>query len=227
MKKSGFVWFLCLLLSICSLSCFLPRTYSFAYVNSSHSRVHSQGRIQKIYIDKDFGNADAVAIQDALNQWSYALNGYIEFQTITVDLVHGSMEPLRESERGEAWLLMKIDSNNPLVVFHDKPEHPALAFCEAIGGHHLYLIRDRIPNENVRGVVMHEVGHLLGAEHRWGDGLMNPAYHESVSQCIDKDTLTQVAAYQHLPVENMNYCIYNDDKGQSETVTTVTVIQVD
>ena len=210
--KSGLVWFLCLLLSIFSSSCFLPHTYSFTYVNSAHQRAMSPVRIQKIYLDSAFGDADAVAIQDALDRWRYALNGYLDFKTIAVDVVHGSLDPLKEANSGKAWIFLKIDSQNPLVVFHDKPEVKSLAFVEKIGGNTLYLVRDRVNNENVRGVIMHEVGHLLGAEHRRDENLMQPLYDDANSQCIDKETLQQVAEYQHIPTENMNYCVYLNDK---------------
>lgn len=222
MKKSGFAWFCYLLLCIFSWSCLPAHTYAFAYVNSAHHQ-EEKGRTQKIYLDKEFGNADVVAIQDALTQWQYALNGYITFETLTVDLVHGSMDPLRQSEAGQAWLIMKIDSQNPLVVFHDKPQQPALAFCEAIGGHHMYLVRNRLDNDSVKGVVMHEIGHLLGAEHRREDGLMDPIHHDYDSQCIDRGTLEQVAAYQHLPFVNMNYCIYVNDQ-EDKTVVIIKYI---
>lgn len=216
MKKSGFVWFLSLLLCI-SCSCSLPRTYSFTYINSAHLRTESQVKIRKIYVDSAFGDADAVAIQDALNQWRYALNGYYDFKTITIDVVHGSLEPLKEATSGRAWIFLKIDSQNPLVVFHDTSQMKSLAFVEKIGGSILYMVRDRVNNESVRGVMMHEIGHLLGATHRWdNNNLMDPSYYDSNSQCIDQETLEQVAKYQGIPAENMNYCIYvNDEKDRT------------
>lgn len=218
--KTIFVWFFSLLLCIFSWSCFLPHTYHFAYVNSAHHRDESPVRVQKIYIDKEFGYADAVSIQDALDRWRYALNGYVEFKTETVDVVHGSLDPFKEARDGKAWLFLKIDSHNALVDFHDRPEHLALAFVERIGGNVMYIVRDRISNDSVRGVTMHEIGHLLGAEHKWDDeNLMHPSYNDSDTQCIDKETLEQVAVYQHIPVGNMNYCVYtNDEKDNTRVI---------
>jgi len=202
-----------LLLLLCFLcSCLPPRTYAFTYVNSVHGRETHLAKVQKIYIENTFGNADRVAIREALDRWQYALNGYFDFRTETADLVHGSLDPLKEADSGQAWLFMKIDSKNALVVFHDRPKYLAMAFTDKIGGNLLYLVRDRVSNGEVRGLVMHEMGHLLGAQHRRDDNLMQPVYHDYNAQCIDQETLSQVAAFQHLPLDNMNYCVYLDEQ---------------
>jgi hypothetical protein len=209
MKK---FWLSCLIL-FCS--CVPLHAYNFTYINSPHPMV--MGRVQKVYVDNAFGN-DIVSIQDALNQWQYALHGYIIFDMQVVDVVHGSLEPMKDANAGKAWIFLKIDSNNALVSFQDRTEFRAFAFVEKIGGNTMYVVRDRINDGNVRGLVMHEVGHLLGAEHRKGqDNLMNPFYYDYDTQCVDKLTLEQVAKYQHIPIDNMNYCVYLND-GVEETV---------
>jgi predicted Zn-dependent protease len=168
-------------------------------------------RVIPVWIDNNFGQADLLSIQDALDQWSFALNGYLVFR---VESTHFDMqiEPMQAAQDGKAWLILKIARNNRLTKYHDDKQpfgHIALAFTDRIGGNTLYLVRDRLDNDQVRGIMMHEMGHLLGAEHHMGDGiLMNPQYNSNNAQCVDYDTLKQVALYQHLEISKLNYCQY-------------------
>jgi len=213
-KKSWLVCILSLLLCISCLSCSPLRTGAFAYVNSSHNREETVSKVKKIYIDNAFGEADLLSIQDAIDQWTYALNGYMVFDIRSFDPVGGSLVPREEAARGDAWLFMKIDSSNYILAQHDnRPAGMvALAFCDYVGGNLMYVVRDRIDNDQVRGIVMHEMGHLLGAKHVNEDAdLMAPSYDNINAQCIDRTTLMQIAKTQGFPFQNMNYCIYSDD----------------
>ena len=225
MKKFGYALFCLLFSCIFCWSCIPPHSYAFTYVNSPHQRTKSPTQIKMVYIDQAFGESDRVAIADALTQWEYALNGYMTFKTQYYDVEHGAVDTLRDVVDGRAWMFLKINSTNPLVDFHDMPKVHALAFCERVGGSLIYMVRDRVPNDNVKGVMMHEIGHLLGAQH-WDedDDLMNPIYREANSQCIDKHTLQQVSEHLHIPVQNMNYCVYTYEKQKpDEEITTVRV----
>lgn len=214
--KYIYALFLCCILSIFCSSCIPPRAFSFTYVNSAHLRDQSPTRVRRIYIDNSFGEADLVSIDDALHQWEYALNGYLVFRTEKFDVVGGSLAPYEEAHHGNAWLILKIDHNNLMSKAHDHPEEGTmgLAFVDRKEGS-LYVVRDRLHNDNVRGIIMHEVGHLLGAEHiDESDDLMNPMYDDGNSQCIDLHTIQQVAHTLKVPYKNLNYCVYLTADGQ-------------
>lgn len=186
----------------------LPQQTSFIYVNSLQSPAVVPIRVIHIWIDINFGAADLVSMEDALNQWSYALHGYFEFK---IESTSFDMEDdvLRRVASGDGWVFLKIDSTNEMVGHQDHGKSKVLAFTEKIGGSHLYVVRDRIKNEQMTGIIMHEIGHLLGAEHRSEeDNLMYPAFRINNSRCIDKLTLEQVAHAQRLSMAGLNYCVY-------------------
>ena len=67
---------------------------------------------------------------------------------------------------------------------------------------------DRIGTRDLGGVVMHELGHVLGVGH--GEkGLMAAHYHPTDQQCVDKATIAAVAAQRRLAVDQLNWCETN------------------
>lgn len=176
-------------------------------------------KVYKVWVDKNFGEADKLAIDDAVKQWNYAMNGYVK---ITVESYKFDMEPevLGRAMRGEGWVILKIDRNNPLVAGVDKPAKPGekqyytLAWVNEIGGNRMWVIRDRISNEQMTGIMLHEFGHLLGAEHDTVY-LMQPHYKWEDYRCVDYEALKRVAKWQHLPMERLNYCVYETPDGNA------------
>lgn len=164
-----------------------------------------------IWIDKDFGEADKVAIDDAIRAWNYAMNGYIKLDVVDMSFDMEIDKIVRQVNSG-GWLFMKIRSDSKLIPTQKTPGYWTIGFTEQLGGHHLYLVRDRLANEDVFGVTLHEIGHLMGSDHV-GDRLMYPHYSRARFQSIDYVTITAVANYFKLPVEDLNYCV---DKDMSE-----------
>ena len=85
-----------------------------------------------------------------------------------------------------------------------------MAFTDAVGGYKIYLVRDRDGNDDIKYLMLHEIGHLLGASHT-ETGLMSPMMDKQQFACIDYSTIVQVSLYQHLPVDDLNYCQYYDE----------------
>jgi len=169
-------------------------------------------RVIKIWIDKEFGAADQLAIDDAIKQWNYALNGYVRLDVIstTFDMLPSELERIRDCD---CWVIMKVDSHNPNIPdepIKGKPQYHTLAWVNMLGGKLMWVVRDRINNEWMIGIVLHEMGHMLGAEHD-KVYLMQPSYSWEDYRCVDKWTLGQVARYQGLPISRLNYCVYGAD----------------
>ena len=164
-------------------------------------------RIIPIYVDQDFAEGDLLALDSSVRQWNYVLNGYVDLEIVTT---HFQMEPevIREALHGEGWIILKIDSSSKL--FHDKNAlELTLAFCDQVGGHLLYVIRDRLDNEDMPGIFLHEMGHLLGAKDGTHD-LMNGSYTRLGTRCVDQSAAEEVAVSQGIPASQVNYCLFGE-----------------
>lgn len=182
-----------------------PIMGAYQYTHQETSAI-SPVRVIPIWIDKNFGEADRIEISNAIAQWNYALNGYVILNVVDVEF---DMEPIKivEQVRMNGWLFMKIDSSgSSFIPANEKPGFNCIGFTERLGGNHLFLVRDRLENNEVFGVTLHEIGHLLGSPHV-GDRLMRAHFTRATAQCIDFLTIEKVAKYAGIPVGNLNYCI--------------------
>lgn len=171
-------------------------------------------KIYHVWVDKQFGEMDRIAIDNSVRQWNYALNGYVK---IVVDSYVFDMESdvLSRVMRGEGWVILKIRSDNPLVAGVDRPAKPGeqqyytLAWVNEIGGNRMWVVRNRIDNSWMQGVMLHEMGHLLGSGHD-NVYLMQPHFNWEDYRCVDYQALKRVAEYQVIPLGRLNYCEYGD-----------------
>lgn len=204
--------YLLLALTIMALAfgCISHQPKPFRYVANPSGQTAIPLKEIKIWVDKEFGPADRLAIDDAVRQWNFALNGYIKLEVMSWEF---DMEPeiLQRVMRGEGWVFLKVHSSNPMVSGVDrKPDGTVswtLGWANEIGGNRMYLIRDRLANNWVTGVTLHEMGHLLGAKHD-DIYLMAPHFKWEDARCVDYEALRLVAVYQHIPFERLNYCVY-------------------
>ena len=158
-----------------------------------------------IWIDKNFGAADKVEIDKAVDAWNFAMNGYVVLKVVDTNF-DMEVEKIVEQVTKGGWLFMKIESTNKLVPAQDEKGYWTIGFCEQVGGHHMYLVRDRLQNQDVFGVTLHEIGHLMGSPHT-GQRLMYPHYTRARFQCIDYDTQVKVAKFFDVPLSGLNYCV--------------------
>lgn len=203
MKNLGKFGFLLLIFfSLFSVvgGCTFP--YPYHYTRLAPTPVVNQLQYP-VYIDKNFGSADQLSIANAVDQWNYALNGHLKL--VIVDHTFDMQDDrLRAAIKRDAFLILRINSSNPLIPTVE-PQHWALGFTPSLGNHWVYLVRDRLENEDVEFITMHEIGHALGAGHT-SSGLMYKEYSPDTYRCIDFLAVQQVARYQHWDVATLNYC---------------------
>jgi|ERR1035437_273801 hypothetical protein len=188
----------------------LPIEGEYRYTHN----LNEGGKIREIpiWIDIKFGEGDRIEIVKAIEDWNYAMNGKIELRIVDFEF-NEEGEKVVSQIRKNGWIIRKIDSSSRFIPGVEKGFH-TLGFVERVGGNHLYLIRDRLKNEEVFGVVLHEIGHLMGSGHV-GDRLMAPHYSIAGNQCIDLITIMMVAKYNGTSINGLNYC-YDTTMGDSK-----------
>jgi hypothetical protein len=131
--------------------------------------------------DKEEGKA-------SIEDWNKALNGFWKFEIIETNCdIEVSIvdDPSNESKLAAAYSNVFF-SPNPYIVFY----------------------KNKYSKEKVHGVLIHELGHILGAYHLQGT-TMDPGYNPYHMECPDEATMVQVAAAYHVKPENFKPCENN------------------
>src|SRR5208282_4786487 len=107
-----------------------------------------------------FVPAERERIALALEQWNHVLNGFVRFRP-TLLPPDPSDQTLAQIRRSGAWIVAKVDSRHPAAR-----ERTALAMTVGgRGGGFVYVISDRFGMRYLTAVMLHELGHVLGAGH--------------------------------------------------------------
>lgn len=187
------------------LPSFVPPQFYYTHngVPASHP-----DRVIQVYISQEISFSDTLEIQRAIDQWNYALNGHIDIQIVSTNF-NMDMTEIRYAMDHGHWIIQQITKDNSMVpakITHDNGTvSDTAAFVNHVGGNCMYLVRDSMMDSWVYGVTLHEMGHLLGAQHN-GKLLMAPIFNAYDYQCIDRGTMEQVANYLGLSMDQVNYC---------------------
>lgn len=204
-------WLLWVSISLLIVSC-LAYAPPPKFYYTQHVPVEMPERIIPVYIENTFSETDRLEMQQAIDQWNEALNGHVKIIIAETDFQMATYQ-IKEAKQNNGWLFLKIRQGNPLIPSQsfsspDQPQSFILAFTNRIGGDEAWFVRDAMPDEYMMyGVTLHEIGHLLGANHD-GRYLMAPHYSELDFQCIDEGTMKQVSNNINVPIESLNYCLY-------------------
>lgn len=201
--KKLFIFFLFL------ISCATVQSSRHFYYSQSSQRPPTITiREVPVYIDKNIGKEDQLHIDDALNAWNYALNNYIKFVIVSNEFDMATTD-LKDIEKKNGLAILTVDSKTCTFIppiTYDKGLQTA---AWANTAHHVvYIVRDRLKTQDIFGITLHEVGHILGAAHDSENDLMYPTYSLTGYECIDRRTIDQVAAVNHLDSASLNACYY-------------------
>jgi len=166
---------------------------------TTHQPAAAAEEIVPLRIKGSFAPGDRAKILRAVNEWNVALNGFVRFA-----IVEDSGASATNARSPRPWSIMAAEGISPRVM---PGPTIALAHTQPLPGSGGLMIVyvDRIGTRDLGSVVMHELGHVLGVGH--GDkGLMAAHYHPADQQCVDKATITAVAAKRRLPVDQLNWC---------------------
>jgi hypothetical protein len=159
-------------------------------------------RTLTIYVDRDFDAAAREHIGLALQQWNHVLNGFVQLRPALLPS-DPSDRMLAQLRRSGAWIVLKVDSRHPAA-------RDRIAMAVTLGGRgggFVYVIADRFDMRDFTAVMLHEMGHVLGAGHDPSGHLMAPVYDRSNGHCIDRGAVAMVATAQRLPLGQLNWCV--------------------
>lgn len=168
-----------------------------------NEKVEYETDVVPIYIDILFNEKEMGIIEVGIIQWNYTLNGYRKMEIVSKDF-DMSIERIKEAEDRGGYIILKIGKES--ILIKEEAGSKTLGFTNGIGGNKLYLIPENMNEGEMYGVVLHEVGHLLGARHN-EEGLMSPNYNKLGFRCIDKGAVRSVGEHFGYEWGRMNYCI--------------------
>ncbi|MDI1287665.1 MAG: hypothetical protein PSV46_24995 [Reyranella sp.] len=175
---------------------------------TDHAAPAATRRVISLYVDRDFSDAERERIALAVRQWNVALNGFIQFR---LGLLAPNPQPqlLAQIRRSGGWVLARIDSRHPVARQAEVRQAMAMTIGSSAGGGIVYVISDRFGLSDLNGVVLHELGHVLGAGHddSASGHLMASVYKAGNGHCIDQGAVAMVANAQRLPLSRLNWCV--------------------
>ena len=197
------MWRFALLISVCFL---LTGCYHNFYQYTRLTPAVVSWRIIPVYIDQNFSQQEKIEVANAVMQWNYVLNNYIQLRIISFDTKFDEdKEDQVRKEKG--FMIEKVSWKQACDL--DECNDDILAFAR-LRGDTIYVINRRAEGEKLKGVILHEMGHLMNCVHV-KDTLMDPHYNQTDFQCVDKTTEIQAARYLGLDSNRLNYCIPGDN----------------
>ncbi len=158
-----------------------------------------------LQVSGPFSLYDRAKILRAVNEWNVALNGFKRFELVSDFADPAAGKYLAGKQVRQAWTITAVHGGQSKLF------GPSVALAATqpvldLGGS-ITVYVDRIGRRDLGGVVMHELGHVLGlGHHRDHDRLMSSQYTGTGQQCVDKEAVHAVAAKHGLPLNQLNWC---------------------
>lgn len=166
-----------------------------------------QAKIIQVYIDKNFDSKDDKGFAEVLADWNYVLNGYIKFEIATTSSDF-TPDIIKKISYGHGMGILKVDRRCKFIPPTICSTCHTAAFTWR---NNIFMVRDVLyeDGDDIRDLLRHEIGHYFGAGHISGKSVMSPIYDDDTREhykCIDIFTIKEVAKYNKLDENKLNYC---------------------
>lgn len=187
-------------LAVLLCACAPQTTWVF---NEPYSNIGRGTKTRIVMTDRLFSKEEQQQILRAIDEWNVALNKTIELDVIDLQF-DMEIDKINKVMSENGIMILSVPSYGDVMRYVD--DGTIGAKTDRIGGNVIYLLNDRIDSKNIFAFTLHEIGHVLGSQHA-EHGLMNPNYHPHHKYCVDKFAVEQVAMFNGLNVNKMNYCV--------------------
>lgn len=171
----------------------IATTQSLLYTR--HPASGSATEIISLRIDGPFDAGEKAKVLLAVGEWNHVLNGFVRFDVAAPN-----------GWRPRAWDIRAEKGGSPQAP--DPAAGQPLSFTQAgfasLGGKMVVYV-DRMGTRDLRGVILHELGHVLGLGHETS-GLMSARYSPTTDQCVGRSTAAAIATLRKLPLDGLNWC---------------------
>lgn len=159
-----------------------------------------------IWIDSGFSDKEMDEIMLGVGEWNKSLNGQMVLEVEKerfLGLAGGAGLVKKAVISNLGWVMIKVGEEEAEEM---EVSPQVLAFVTGKDKHFLIVLGERIGTRSLKEIAMHEMGHLLGADHLEVNGLMYPTNSVHQVNCIDKVSMLQVAGMWDLDSSKMTYC---------------------
>jgi len=169
--------------------------------------------IVPVYIDKSFNAQELAQIESAFDQWTYSLNGYMEFKIVARDVDFEHLKEVVDSVIDRTGQGLEIIPETDASAF-ESPS--ALAYVPGAiqegkwyPSPEIHIVRDRIGERDLRQIVLHEIGHTLGLDHSPVKNTLMYFQYPQNSPCVDRLTMQTLSSLRsRIDWHHTNYCTW-------------------
>lgn len=162
----------------------------------------------KIYVDRNFTTDQRLAIEEAVKDWHDSTNGAAH-----VELIYETVD-IDEDEDDTHVKMISVNKNDVRLEFSgDYGEHKN--YYKGFRMKTEILIRNDLEEEGVdhdqlRRIVIHELGHYFGLSHVKERTAVMYAHHNTVQpNCLTKSDIAAFAATMDMSIDDMHWCMEN------------------
>lgn len=152
---------------------------------------HSQLPIHKIlYVDRKATDDQFAIIVGAAFQWQLATSSLVSYDVIRL--------PAQNIDINKSIVIVMISPDFPNIITLDADGNNHLGYFERGNVDYIALVPDRIQNESLKTIVMHELGHSLYLKHSDIIDGIGTLMYPNIELGSNKITDTDLAAFCHI-----------------------------